>query len=83
MGFGFKGLEVWQEAVKFADEIILLSENLNTARKHCRLIESFESAAVSIALNIAEGKARHSKREFKQSLYNTRGSLYETVTLQL
>ena len=78
--FGFKDLEVWQKAVKFADEIISLSESLNTLRKHFRLIENLESAAVSIALNIAEGKGRYSKKEFIQSLYIARGSLYETVT---
>lgn len=80
MGFGFKDLEVWQKAVKFADEIITLSENLNTTKKHYRLVENLESAAVSIALNIAEGKGRYSKKEFVKFLYVARGSLYETVT---
>jgi len=32
-------------------------------------------------MNIAEGKGRYSKREFKQFLYYSRGSLNETVTL--
>jgi four helix bundle protein len=80
VGFGFKDLEVWQKAVKFADEVITISENLNTAKKHYRLIENFESAAVSIALNIAEGKGRYSNKEFAKFLYIARGSLYETVT---
>lgn len=80
MRFGFKDLEVWKRAVKFAEDIITLTENLNTNRKHYRLIENLEAAAVSIALNIAEGKGRYSKKEFIQFLYISRGSLYEIVT---
>ena len=54
---------------------------LQTTRKHFRLVEQLESASTSIALNIAEGKGRYSKKEFIQFLYIARGSLYETVTL--
>ncbi|MBW2610138.1 MAG: four helix bundle protein, partial [Deltaproteobacteria bacterium] len=32
-------------------------------------------------MNIAEGKGRFSKKEFKHYLYISRGSLYETMTL--
>lgn len=37
-------------------------------------------AGVSIPTNIAEGAARHSKTEFKQFLYISRGSLSELET---
>lgn len=79
--FSFEDLEVWQKAVDFATIVIDLAEKINTDRKHYRLIEQLESASTSIALNIAEGKGRYSKKEFIQFLYIARGSLYETVTL--
>jgi four helix bundle protein len=79
--FSFEGLEVWQKAVDFAKRIIDLSERIETNRKHFRLIEQLEASSTSVALNIAEGKGRYSKKEFVQFLYVARGSLYETITL--
>jgi len=79
--FSFEDLEVWQKAVDFADKVINLAEEIQTDRKHFRLIEQLESASTSIALNIAEGKGRYSKKEFIQFLYIARASLYETITL--
>jgi four helix bundle protein len=79
--FGFKKLKVWQRALDFADQVIELSENLETSRKHYRLLEQIEAASASIPQNIAEGKGRHTDKEFKQFLYYSRGSLFEVVTL--
>jgi four helix bundle protein len=79
--FGFKDLKVWQRALDLADKVIDTTENLNTDRKHFRLIEQIEGCSASIAQNIAEGKGRRSNKEFIQFLYIARGSLYETVTL--
>jgi len=79
--FAFEDLEVWQRAIDFANKVINLTEEIITDRKHYRLIEQLESASTSVALNIAEGKGRYSKKEFIQFLYIARGSLYETITL--
>jgi four helix bundle protein len=80
MGFGFRDLEVWKKSVKFAETVISATENLDTEKKHFRLVENLEAAVVSVAVNIAEGKGRYSKKEFIQFLYIARGSLYETIS---
>ena len=77
----YRNLQVWQKSMSLASEIIKITVDLNTDRKHFRLIEQLESAAASIPLNIAEGKGRESKKEFMHFLYIARGSMYETLTL--
>jgi four helix bundle protein len=79
--FSFEDLEIWQEAVAFAEKALDVAERIEGGRKHYRLIEQFESASASPALNIAEGKGRFSKKEFVQFLFIARGSLFEAVTL--
>ena len=79
--FTFQNLTVWQKALAFAEAVILIVDELNTPRKHFRLIEQLESSATSVAMNIAEGKGRYSKKEYVHFLYISRGSLFETVTL--
>ena len=81
MKFGYEDLDVWNKAINFAVKVIDLVENMNTDRKHYRLLEQIESASTSIAMNLAEGKGRFSKKEFVQYCYISRGSLYETMTL--
>jgi len=80
MRFGFKDLDVWRKALTFANKVISIAENLDSDRKHFRLVENIEAAVVSIASNIAEGAGRSHKKEFVQYLYIARGSLYEVVT---
>jgi len=77
----YKDLVVWQKSLSFANDVIDLVDNLDTDRKHFRLIEQLEAAVTSIPMNIAEGKGRESKKEFVHFLYISRGSLYETITL--
>ena len=79
--FGYEKLLVWQRAIEWADRIMSIAENIETERKHYRLIEQLESSCTSVPMNIAEGKGRYSKREFVHFLYIARGSLYETMTL--
>lgn len=79
--FSFQDLKVWEKAVLFAEKVIRTIDKLQTPRKHYRLIEQLESAATSVAMNIAEGKGRQTTKEFIQFLFIARGSLFEVVTL--
>ena len=79
--FSFEDLEVWQYAIEFAKRVIDLSGQISTDKKHYRLIEQLEAASTSVAMNIAEGKGRYSKKEFVQYLFIAKGSLFETITL--
>ena len=78
--FPFEKLDVYQLALDLAEFVLELLERLPQNR-HIRLISQMESAAVSPAQNIAEGKGRQYKKEFIQYLHIAQGSLYEVVTL--
>ncbi|OQX91813.1 MAG: four helix bundle protein [candidate division Zixibacteria bacterium 4484_95] len=81
MAFAFEELKVYQRALDFSVSVIDTIDEIETPRKHYRLIEQLEASCTSIALNISEGKGRFSKKEFKQFLYIARGSLYESVAM--
>ena len=81
MTFAFQKLTVWQKAVHLIDDIMYLADNLNSDKPHYKLIEQLESCSTSIALNIAEGKGKHTNKNFIRHLYIARGSLYESLTL--
>ena len=77
----YRDLVVWQKSMEFANSVIDLTEQLETERKHYRLVEQLEASAASVPMNIAEGKGRFSRKEFRHFLFIARGSLYETMTL--
>jgi len=79
--FGYEDLEVWNKAVDFAVKIIDVVEEAFDKKKHYRLLDQIEACSTSVAMNLAEGKGRYSKKEFIHYLYISRGSLYETMTL--
>jgi four helix bundle protein len=81
MKFAYEKLEVWNKAIEFTVKVIDTVGDINTNRKHFRLLEQIEASSASVPMNIAEGKGRYSKKEFIQYLYISRGSLYETMTL--
>ena len=81
MSFSFEDLKVYQKSLEFSVSVIKVVDDLDTHRKHYRMIEQLEAASSSVALNIAEGKGRFSKKEFKRFCYIARGSLYETVAI--
>jgi len=77
----YKDFQVWTKSMTLVDQVIAMIDEMDTPRKHFRLIEQLESAVTSIPMNIAEGKGRISRKEFIHFLYIARGSTYETLTL--
>jgi len=79
MSFRFEKLQIWQDARKFAVSIYKLTDSFPKEEKFA-LVDQLRRAAVSIALNIAEGSDRKSDKEFKRFLRTSIGSLEEVVT---
>lgn len=79
MSFRFEKLTVWQDARIFAGRIYSLTKAF-PASERFGLIDQLRRAAVSIALNIAEGSDRKSDAEFKRYLRMAISSCEEVVT---
>ena len=75
----YHDLRVWQHAIELAVSVYRVTE---TFPKHelYGLAQQLRRAAVSVASNIAEGKGRNTDKEFRQFLFNARGSLLELET---
>jgi four helix bundle protein len=75
----FRDLRVWQAAMKLAREVY--KETAKFPRHELYgLTQQIRRAAVSVPSNVAEGKGRHSDKEFAHFLCNARGSLLELET---
>ena len=80
MSYRFEKLVVWQKAMEFC--IRLYNETKNFPKEELYgLVSQLRRAATSIALNIAEGSACKSRKEFSQFLYIALRSQYEVVTI--
>lgn len=73
----FEDLKVWQEAHKIVLQIYKLTKLFPSEEKF-RLSDQLCRSASSIPANIVEGRARHTKKEYLQFVYQARGSLEET-----
>ncbi|MEZ4484825.1 MAG: four helix bundle protein [Syntrophotaleaceae bacterium] len=74
-----KDLDVWRSSMALVTEIYRLTGNFSKDEIY-GLTNQIRRAAVSVPSNIAEGAARHSKKEFLQFLYVSLGSLAELET---
>lgn len=79
MEFRHEKLEVWHLAMRYVDLVYELTKQFLSAEQF-GLTNQVRRAAVSIALNIAEGASRQSKKEFSQSVRTAIGSLMESDT---
>ena len=77
----FEKLEVWRLAIEYADLCYALAEQL-PKREEYNLASQLRRAAVSIALNIAEGSTSQSDLEQARFLAMALRSLIETVACQ-
>lgn len=77
--FNFEKLDVWHEAIDFADQVYNLSGHF-PADERFGLTNQIGRAAVSVPSNIAEGSSRSSRPDFARFVEIGTGSLLEVVT---
>lgn len=79
MDFRHEKLEVWTLAMEYARIVYDITETLPRSEQF-GLTTQIRRAAVSVALNIAEGASRQTKKEFSQFIRIAIGSLMEADT---
>ncbi len=77
-----KNLNAWIKSFEFVKDIYLVTDRFPTEEKF-GLISQMRRSAISIPVNIAEGAARKSNKEFIQFLHISLGSMTELDTLIL
>ena len=77
--FNFEKLDVWQEAIQFADLVHELTGNFPDEERF-GLTNQMRRAAVSVSSNIAEGSSRVSRTDFARFVEIATGSLFEVVS---
>jgi len=77
--FKFERLDVWKDARVFISLIYRITATFSKDEQF-GLINQLRRAAISIALNIAEGSTRGSDADFKRFLKMAQGSLNEVVS---
>ena len=77
--FNFEKLDVWQEAIAFADLVYSLTRNF-PEQERFGLTNQMRRAAVSISSNIAEGSSRSSRTDLARFIEIATGSVFEVVS---
>ena len=77
--FNFEKLEVWQEAINFADSVYTLTRTFPETERF-GLTNQMRRAAVSISSNLAEGSSRSSRPDFARFVEIATGSLFEVIS---
>lgn len=76
----FEKREVWKKSVVFIRSVYLMCNTL-PKREERNIIDQLHRAAVSIALNIAEGSGSESDIEFKRYLFISKKSQIECIAI--
>ena len=77
--FNFEKLDVWQEAIQFADLVYELTGDF-PGEERCGLTNQIRRAVFSISSNLAEGSSRVSRTDFSRFVEIATGSLFEVVS---
>lgn len=72
----YRGMVVWQKADDLAVRVYQLTQEFPPEEKY-GLTSQIRRAVVSVPANIAEGAGRQTLKDFRQFLFNARGSLHE------
>jgi four helix bundle protein len=75
----YRDLLVWQKGMKLAKQVYAITRRF-PGDERFGLTAQMRRAAVSVPANIAEGQARHGRREFVHFLSHAEGSLAELDT---
>ena len=77
--FNFEKLDVWREAIQFANLIYQLTSKF-PKQERFGLINQMRRAAISVSSNLAEGSSRASRADFCRFVEIATGSLFEVVS---
>ena len=75
--FRFIDFQVYQEAKEFHKLIVVLTKKFPGEYRY--LADQFKRASLSVILNIAEGSAKRSDKDFNRYLENSLGSIGEAI----
>ncbi|HEY3081789.1 MAG TPA: four helix bundle protein [Chloroflexota bacterium] len=77
--FTFERLDVWVEAVDFADVVYRVTRGFPDQERFGPTSQ-LRRAAVSVSSNVAEGSSRASRQDFARFIEIATGSVFETVS---
>ena len=77
MAFRYRKFKVYQDALKFHHVAMELIKSF--PKEYTHLENQLKRAALSVSLNIAEGSAKHSDKDFNRYVMNSLGSVGESI----
>ena len=78
----YRDLQVWQRAIALTKLVYAASEHLPASERY-GMTQQLRRAVISVALNIAEGKQRSTRKDFARFIEISIGSLNEVEAVLL